>query len=95
MPRKETILKVPNARVPTVEAQYKAVGATVVATPNADGQTTKVVATFANQPRQEVIHDVPNADVARVKMEYEAVNATVTVTPNADGKTSTVTANFP
>jgi hypothetical protein len=31
-------MKVPNAEVATVEAQYKAADATVVVTPNADGQ---------------------------------------------------------
>ncbi len=47
MPRQKTIMNVSNAEVATVEARYKAAGATMVVTPNADGQTSKIVATFA------------------------------------------------
>jgi hypothetical protein len=46
MPRTETIDKVPNAEVPRVKAEFEAAGATVVVTPNSDGKTSKIVATF-------------------------------------------------
>ncbi len=46
MARQETIPNVPNADVPRVKAEFEAAGATVVVTPNPDGQTSKIVATF-------------------------------------------------
>jgi hypothetical protein len=46
MPHTETLTQVPNAEVPRVKAQFEAAGATVVVTPNPDGTTSTIVATF-------------------------------------------------
>ena len=46
MARTETLNDVPNDEVARVVAEYHAVGATTVVTPNPDGETSTIVATF-------------------------------------------------
>jgi hypothetical protein len=46
MPSVETLTATPNADVPRIVLQYKAIGATVVVTPNPDGVTSTIVATI-------------------------------------------------
>jgi|GraSoi2013_115cm_1033766.scaffolds.fasta_scaffold451331_1 hypothetical protein len=46
MARQDTIPNVPNADVPRVKKDFEDEGATVVVTPNPDGTTSKIVATF-------------------------------------------------
>jgi hypothetical protein len=46
MARTETLSNVPNGEVARVVAEYQAIGATTVVTPNPDGATSTIVATF-------------------------------------------------
>jgi hypothetical protein len=48
MSRQETLQNVPNADVERVKEGYVQEGATVVVTPNPDGTTSTLVATFPN-----------------------------------------------